>query len=315
LTEPLAIGIDIGGTQLRAALVDATGAILKRAAVLTAASAGPQAVINQIAGLVDGVSIGIDRSRLLGAGVSCPGPLDTIAGVALGVPTLPGWVNIPIAAMLVATLQLPVRLENDGIAAANGEWRFGAGRGLDNLVYVTVSTGIGGGIVLDGRLIHGHRGMAGHIGHMIIARDGALCACGNRGCWEAYASGTAFALAAQKRIAADTTGSARALLGPAPDAKAVFQAARQGNALALSLVADEADWLGIGAVSLMHLYSPQKLIIGGGLANGFDLLAPGIARRVAGDAMPAFRDVEFAPAMLGDNPGLVGAAALLLSGP
>lgn len=314
MTAPLAIGIDIGGTQLRAGLVDASGAILRRAAVPTKASAGASVVIRQIAGLVDAVTIGVDRSWLLGAGISCPGPIDTVRGMALGIPTLAGWTNIPIAEMIGAALQLPVRLENDGIAAANGEWRFGAGRGIDNLVYVTVSTGIGGGVVLDGRLIHGHRGMAAHIGHMIVAYDGELCVCGNRGCWEAYASGSAFALAAQKRVAADTTGSARALLGPSPDAKAVFEAAREGNALALSLVADEADWLGVGIVSLAHLYSPQKIIIGGGLANGFELLAPGIAKRVAGGAMPAFRDVVVAPAMLGDNPGLVGAAALLFSG-
>ena len=298
MSTPLAIGIDIGGTQLRVALVDGSGAILRRAAVRTEASAGPSAVIAQIAELVAQVTDGVDRSAVLGAGVSCPGPLDTITGTALGVPTLAGWTDIPVVRLIGAALDLPVRLENDGIAAANGEWRFGAGRGLANLVYVTVSTGIGGGIVLDGRLLHGRRGMAGHVGHMIVERDGVLCACGNRGCWEAYASGTAFAAAATKAAK------------PLADAKAVFDAARGGDALALSLVAEEADWLGIGVVSLAHLFSPQKIIIGGGLANGFDLLLPGIARRLAEGAMPAFRDVEVVPAMLGDNPGLVGAAAL-----
>ena len=301
MSQPLAIGIDIGGTQLRVALVDGAGSIRKRTAVRTEAGAGPAAVIAQIAGLVAEVVGEIDRSALLGAGVSCPGPLDTITGTALGIPTLAGWSDIPVAAMIEAALQLPVRLENDGIAAANGEWRFGAGRGLDNLVYVTVSTGIGGGIVADGHLIHGRRGMAGHIGHMIVARDGAVCSCGNRGCWEAYASGTAFAAAAAKAAGAK---------GPFPEAKAVFDAAREGDTVARSLVAEEAEWLGVGLISLVHLYSPQKIIIGGGLANGFDLLAPGIAKRLAQGAMPAFRDVEVAPATLGDNPGLIGAAAL-----
>jgi glucokinase len=304
LSQPLAIGIDIGGTQLRVALVDGAGSIRKRTAVRTEAGAGPAAVIAQIAGLVAEVVGEIDRSALLGAGVSCPGPLDTITGTALGIPTLAGWSDIPVAAMIEAALQLPVRLENDGIAAANGEWRFGAGRGLDNLVYVTVSTGIGGGIVADGHLIHGRRGMAGHIGHMIVARDGAVCSCGNRGCWEAYASGTAFAAAAAKAAGAK---------GPFPEAKAVFDAAREGDTVALSIVAEEAEWLGVGLISLVHLYSPQKIIIGGGLANGFDLLAPGIAKRLAQGAMPAFRDVEVAPATLGDNPGLIGAAALWFS--
>ena len=309
MREPLAIGVDIGGTQLRAALVDGSGAILSRAAARTEASAGPHAVIRQIAGLVAEVTAGVDRAHLLGAGVSCPGPLDTISGTALGIPTLSGWVDIPVAAMIEAALGLPTRLENDGIAAAHGEWRFGAGRGLDNLVYVTVSTGIGGGVVLDGRLVHGRRGMAGHIGHMMVERDGELCSCGNRGCWEAYASGTAFSRAAEQHIAAAGAGSALDGLGR-PDAKLVFDAARSGDGLALALVAEEADWLGIGMVSLAHLYSPEKIIIGGGLANGLDLLAPGIAARLAGSAMPAFRDIGIVPAMLGDNPGLIGAAAL-----
>ena len=303
MSAPLAIGIDIGGTQLRVALVDASGAILRRAAVRTDASAGPTKVIAQIAELVAEATGGVDRGTVLGAGVSCPGPLDTITGTALGIPTLAGWTDIPVLHLIETALDLPIRLENDGVAAANGEWRFGAGRGLANLVYVTVSTGIGGGIVVDGRLLHGRRGMAGHIGHMIVARDGVLCACGNRGCWEAYASGTAFTAAAAKAAK------------PLPDAKAVFDAARRGDAIAMSLVADEADWLGIGVVSLAHLFSPQKIIIGGGLANGFDLLQPGIAKRFSMGAMPAFREVEVAPAMLGDNPGIVGAAALWFPAP
>lgn len=292
-SEPLALGIDIGGTRVRAGLVDGRGMLRARAETATDARGGPAAVVAQIAALGDEVLAGVARRDLLGAGVSAPGPLDTARGVALGVPTLSGWVDVPIAALLAEALGVPVRLENDGIAAAHGEWRFGVGRGLSNLVYITVSTGVGGGVVADGRLLRGRLGMAGHIGHMTVVRDGAPCACGNRGCWEAYASGTAFAARAGR------------------EPRAVFAAAAAGDAAALAQVAEEADWLGLGIANLLHLYSPELVILGGGVATGFALLAPGIRARLARNAMPAFREVGVTVAALGENAGLVGAAALL----
>ena len=298
MTLRRAIGIDIGGTRLRAALVAEDGAILSRAETPTAAQAGPEAVVAQIAALAAEVAPVAERDGLLGAGISSPGPIDTVTGTALGVPTLAGWVNLPIAEMIGEALQLAVRLENDGIAAAHGEWRYGAGHGARNLVYVTVSTGIGGGVVADGRLLHGRRGMAGHIGHMSIVRDGTLCSCGNRGCWEAYASGTGFARRIAERL-------------PGTDPRAVFSAARAGDGAALALVNDQAQWLGIGITNLLHLYSPDLVILGGGVSNGFAQMRAAILAEVQARAMPAFRDVPVVAAGLGENSGLIGAAALL----
>ena len=295
----LALGVDIGGSRLRVALVTATGQIIARAETATAAEAGPEAVIAQIRALAGTVRPEAGSVPIAGAGVSCPGPLDTTKGHALGVPTLRGWVNIPIAKMIGEALNLSVVLENDGIAAAHGEWRFGAGRGQGSLVFITVSTGIGGGVVLDNRLVHGRKGMAGHVGHMVIVADGAPCPCGNRGCFEAYASGTAFAA----RIRATDADAS-----PAD----IFARARSGDEKALSLVAEEADWLGLGLVSLLHLYSPDVIVVGGGVSNGLDLLLPGIRGRIGKGAMPAFRDVPVVRAGLGENAGLVGAAALVL---
>lgn len=304
MRAPLAIGVDIGGTRLRAALVDRAGTLMRRQEVLTLAQAGPQAVVGQISALVAAVSAGIAPSDLAGAGISSPGPIDTVNGIALGVPTLAGWTDIPIASMIAAALALPVRLENDAVSAANGEWRFGAGRGRDNLVYVTVSTGVGGGVVIDGHLAHGRMGMAGHVGHMTILADGEPCACGNRGCWEAYASGTAFA----RRIAARAADLGLAEgAGPAE----LFTAARAGHPAARALVDEEADYLGIGIAGLLHLFSPDIVVIGGGVSNGFDLLVPALHRRVRSNAMPAFRAVPVVPAGLGENSGLIGAAALM----
>lgn len=311
MTRPVAIGVDIGGTQLRAALVDADGAVLRRSATRTDAVGGPAAVIAQIAALVAQIAGNGEHGAPLGIGVAAPGPLDTQSGIALGIPTLTGWENVPVGKLVEEALGLPVRLENDGIAAANGEWRFGAGRGLANLVYVTVSTGIGGGVVLDGRLVHGYRGLAGHIGHMTIVTDGKPCSCGNRGCWEAYASGTALALAAGQVFSpSERTGQAEEL-----DSRAVFAAARTGNAVAARLVAEEADWLGIGIANLLHLYSPQIVVVGGGVSNGFDLLEEGINARIRRNAMPAFRAAKIVAATLGDNSGLLGAAALFFPAP
>lgn len=297
-----AIAVDLGGTQLRAALVAPDGTLVARVARPTPAGAGPEAVLTRIAETVGEVAAG--AGDIAGVGVASPGPLDTSRGVALDLPMLRGFAGYPLAAALADRLGLPVRLENDGIAAAIGEWRRGAGQGLDNLVYVTLSTGVGGGIVADGRVLRGRMGLAGHVGHMTIVKDGAPCPCGNRGCWEAYAAGPAFAARAARRLAC-------APGDPGAEPAAVFDAAVAGDPAARALVEEEADLAGIGIASLLHLYSPEVVILGGGLAARFDALYPGIASRVAAAAMPAFRDVPIVPAALGGNAGLVGAALLV----
>jgi glucokinase len=310
--EGLAVGIDLGGTQVRAALVDGSGQVLARAAQRTDAVGGPHAVLQQIQQLVAETTQGMAYRDLRGVGVSAPGPLDAQAGVILGIPTLAGWVDVPLVAWLQQALDLPVTLENDGIAAAIGEWRFGAGRGLSDFVYVTVSTGIGGGVIADGRVLRGRGQLAGHIGHMTIAPDGAVCSCGNPGCWEAQASGTALGQIARQRVAS-SPGSLLAAHGESLSAREVMAAARAGDVLALELVEREAQLLGIGIVNLLHLYSPQAVVVGGGVAQGFDLLQPGIDQHVRTRALPPFRAVPVVPAQLGQNSGLVGAASLVLA--
>ncbi|MEY2874203.1 MAG: glucokinase [Pseudomonadota bacterium] len=312
-TDAPAIGIDLGGTQVRAALVAPDGRLLARAATPTDTEGGPRAVVEQIRQLVASVSEGHAPSDLAGIGVCAPGPLDGEAGVVLGIPTLPGWTNIPLVAWLQAALQLPVLLENDGVGAAIGEWRFGAGRGLENFVYVTVSTGIGGGVIADGRVLRGRRQLAAHVGHMTTAPDGEICRCGNRGCWEAQAAGPALARLA-RRAAARHPDSCLAALGDALDAASVVHAARDGDALARQLIAQEAAHLGLGIVNLLHLYSPERIVLGGGVAQGFDLLHPGIAQEIARRALPPFRDVPVVQAQRGQDAGLVGAASLMLAG-
>ncbi len=208
-------------------------------------------------------------------------------------------------------LGLPVVIENDGIAAAFGEWQFGAGRGLDNLVYVTVSTGIGGGVVLDGRLVHGRRGMAGHVGHVRLAADGPRCACGVVGCFEAFASGTALGHRARLAAAERPEGYLAAVSRRERiEARHVVAGARAGDATSIRLLDEEADYLGIGFVSLIHLFSPDIVVMGGGVSQAFELIEGRIHAMIARDAMAPFRAVPVVAAGLGDNAGLVGAAAL-----
>lgn len=295
MAKELTIGIDLGGTQVRAALVDAGGEVMKRAALPTDVAGGPTAVTAQMLQLVAGVSAG-HAGHILAAGISSAGPLDTDTGCIIDIPTMPGFTGFPLRDTMARALALPVVLENDALSAAYGEWQHGAGQGLRHFVYITVSTGLGGGVVADGKLVRGRRGMAGHIGHMMMDPHGPRCACGGTGCFEALASGTAFSTAARAAGFADGT--------------AATQAARDGNAVAMDLVTREAELLGYGFASLLHLYSPERLIVGGGMSAALDLMLPVIRQKIDSLAMPAFRNVEVVRAALGDNAGLVGAAAL-----
>lgn len=296
----VAIGIDLGGTELRAAAVDDAGRVLRHAHLPTAARAGPDAVISQMAALVDDVSSGLDP---VGIGIGSPGPLDAAAGTVIHAPMLDGWRDVPLARLTTLRLGLPTRIENDANVAALAEWRFGAGQGLSHMVYVTVSTGIGGGIIIDGRLLHGNRGMAGEIGHMTITEQPIPCACGGFGCWEALASGSALG----RRATEAALGSE----GPMT-AREVAKRAEAGDEQAQRLLQEEARYLGIGFANLLHLYAPEMIVVGGGLSACLAAMQAEIGRTIAARAMPAYRAVPIVPAGLGSRAGVIGAALLAL---
>ncbi|MGC6519539.1 MAG: ROK family protein [Candidatus Puniceispirillaceae bacterium] len=306
------IAIDLGGTQLRAALF-AEDKLVRRAALPTDVKGGPAGVFEQIGRLIDEIRGSETSDGIIGVGMSCAGPIDTDSGTVTRIPTLPGWDGLPLARELGEHVGLPARVENDGIAAALGEWRHGAGRGVDNMVYLTVSTGIGGGAIADGGLVHGHRGMAAHIGHMRLAQDGPRCNCGTIGCFEALAAGTALQ---QRAAAAAQDGSSPFLAKVAqagdPEARHVFDGARAGDGHCRKLIAEEAMYLGQGITSAIHMFSPERVIMGGGLSNGFDLLGDGIHKVIQSEAMPPFRTVPVVRAALGGDSGLWGAASMVL---
>lgn len=314
--NPVALAFDLGGTELRAALVADGGTVLAFASVPTLAKDGPDAVLDQISMLAGKIHYAVPHLRPVGVGIGAPGPLDPVAGILTAPPTLSGWHEVPLARILEERFNLPVRLENDANAAALGEWRFGAGRGAASLVFVTVSTGIGGGVISDGRIFHGRRGLAGEIGHMTIASESERCFCGAIGCFEAVASGTVLGRRATK-LTRHGDGSVMRMLSANGDVtgRHVVEAARDGDAAALALIAEEARWLGIGFTNLLHLYSPDMIVMGGGVSNGYDLLHNGIATTVRERAMSAYRDVPVVKAKLGQQAGLIGAASLILCEP
>ncbi|MCL5257397.1 MAG: ROK family protein [Chloroflexi bacterium] len=319
MEEKRVVAVDFGGTKIRAALADGAGNILTRSTAPTQARKGPGAVIAKIAELVLEVMEGIPHSQVHALAVAAPGPLDSDAGVVLSPPNLPGWSEVPLAYELMERLELPVRVENDAKTAALGEYTFGQYKGIKNMVYLTVSTGIGGGVICDGRLLRGYRGMATEIGHMIIDPKGPECTCGSKGCLEAMASGTAIARDAIRVVSAGLPSAMDEMSEGKPEnitAEIVVRAAVLGDAAASEIMRRATVSLGIGVANVMHLYSPEMVIIGGGVSRAGEQLLFEPVRQVAHERImyPYRRQLRVMPATLGDDAGLLGAVALALEG-
>ena len=310
-----ALVADVGGTRTRVALVDATGAIVVRHSAETLAREGRAAVMNRLADALEHVA-SERRTEIKGVGLSLASPVEPGTGVMYNPPNLGSeWHLFTPIPMLQERLSLPVYAENDATLGALGEHAFGAGRGCDNMVYMTVSTGIGGGIIIGGNLYTGTNGFGGEIGHMTIDQNGPLDNCGNVGCLEALASGTALARMAQERIEAGESSVMLAFAGgdiKAVDARIVVQAAQQDDALAQSLMQEVGRSLASGIITLMHIFDPQLIVIGGGLGQNLDMFMPTIESEVKSRAMAHFQgEVPVAKSQLGDDVSLLGAAALV----
>ena len=309
--EPIAIAVDLGGTQFRVAAVTRQPLILHRVAEPTRADAAPDVVIADIARAVSDVCARVSRSPVIGLGVAAPGPLDHVSGVVFQAPNLPTWRDVPLADELRRRTGLPVLLGNDANLAALAEARCGAGRGAEHLVYLTLSTGVGSGFVVDGHLLLGKDGAAAEAGHMSLSLDGPLCGCGNRGCLEAYASGTGLVNRALEAIASGRASNL-ARHGAALDARDIEAAAERGDALAAELIEEAGAALGLGVRNLLHLFNPEIVVIGGGVSRiGAPLWDP-MLRVVDSDALSVYRqNLRIVPAALGDDSGLLGAALLV----
>ena len=312
LADRPVLAIDFGGTQIRAALITPDLAVHARRAIPTRDEAGVETVVARICDLAAEVRADAHQAGLpppAGVGISAPGPLDPWRGIVVAPPNLAGWRDVPIASSVSDALDLPAFLERDTNVAVGAEWRDGAARGSGTAVYITVSTGVGGAAIVDGRPLIGPDGMAGEMGHLTVDLDGPACGCGGAGHVEAIASGTALAREAAALLEAGASPRLTdlAAAGDAVDAALLARAADEGDAAATAVLA--RAWTAIGALcaSLVNMLNPDVIVIGGGIAQHhpqlLEVAREQIRRRAFG--VPGSR-VRVLPAALGDDVSLIG---------
>ena len=310
------IGCDLGGTNLRAAIVDVdTGDVLYQKSIPTLAREGHERVMERMGDLFLQViqSAGLQKEDIGGIGIGAPGVLDLDKGETLFLPNLPGtWPHVPLRDTITLHTGLPTALLNDVRAITNGEWRFGAGRGVDTVAVFAIGTGIGGGLVINGQLHLGIGGTGGELGHTMIDFNGPRCGCGNDGCLEAYASGPAIAAMGMKAVAQGLTTQ----IGEMCDydlnritPKLIAKAAEAGDEIARDVYEKAGFYIGIAAASICASIGPRRIIIGGGVARAGELLLTPIRRTIRERVriMPV-EQVEVVPSQLGDNAGVIGVA-------
>jgi glucokinase len=312
-THQIALGVDLGGTNLRAAAVTASGEIVFETHRPTLATEGVDAVIDRIALAIreaaDTAGVGQD----VPVGVAAPGPLDPRTGVVYFAPNLPGWRDVQLRDRVQERAGRRVIIGNDANAAALGEYIFGAGRGSENMIYVGIGTGVGGGVIAEGRLIDGIRGMGGELGHVSVDLDGPRCTCGSPGCIEAYCS--AWSITHEARLLV-SSGRGGAIQAAAPEGKigprAVGLAAANGDPAALALLDRAGTALGAGLANFINIFNPEIIVLGGGVAEIGDPLLEPVRRAIDTFAMPVMREsVQLVPSSLGLKTGIYGSAALV----
>ena len=330
-TQVLSIGVDLGGTSLRIAAYTANSGVLDSITLRTRLEAGPMAVVDD---MCNGISQLIQRhsnvGEVAGIGVGSPGPLELPTGRLHHPPNLPGWDRFPLLSEMETRLQYPIVLESDANAAVLAEFELGLGKqlGVNSMCMLTLGTGVGNGIILDGKLWHGSTGMGGEAGHMTINRDGALCGCGNHGCLEACASATAVVNAAERLISAGKAAGLAQIKQTKSGltAETIAEAARAGDPEARSIYTETGRALGICLAGLINILNLPLYVVGGGVAKSWDLLFPAIFEelehrsyvysltapgRVASGGMPG-GGTKVLPAKLGAEAGLLGACILPL---
>jgi glucokinase len=325
MTEPTSyiVGVDIGGTNLVVGAMPSDGSREIGVHTLpTHADLGADAVVQRICDMIETTiaavtaETGATRSQFAGVGIGSPGPLDREKGLVIVTPNL-GWKNFPLRDHISEKVGLPATLDNDANCATLGEWWLGAARGGRNVVGFTLGTGIGGGLILDGRLYHGASDVAGEIGHVTIEVNGRRCGCGNYGCLEAYASGPAIAMRAREALA----GGEASLIPTLVDgdlskltAAKVYKASAQGDVIASEVVRDTAKFLAIGVANILNVFNPDVVVLAGGVAQAGDSLFVPLRAEVRRRAFkPAVDACRIVPGELDGSAGMVGAVAAFLA--
>ncbi len=310
------IGIDVGGTNVKIALVDDKGSILYSNSVPTRAEMGYEYTVNNIKQAIRDLMSETKVTSIEGIGFDFPGQIDYKNGIVRLAPNIPGWVNIPIAKIIEDEFKIPTRIDNDVHCAALGELNFGAGKGCENFICMTVGTGIGSGIVINGKLVRGASNAAGELGHIKLQmHEGPLCGCGDHGCLEAFASGPSIVAMAEEYILGGKSTKFRELAsGGEITPFIVAEAAKQGDPVARRIFARIGEYIGFGLSSVVNLLNPEKIIIGGGVADAGDILLDPIKETIKKRAMVvAGSAVEIVPAKLGNTAGVIGASLLIES--
>lgn len=312
------VGIDLGGTNIKFGVMKTSGEVVQRYSSPTEAQHGPDHVIRRMCeGTLEVIrQAGLPKERVLAVGIGSPGPMSHKQGMILELANLPGWNNVPLRDKVAAGTGLPANLENDANAAAYGEFWAGGGKGTKDMVLFTLGTGIGGGVVIDGKLLRGYFDNGAELGHMIVVPNGRLCGCGQHGCVEAYASAHFTAVRAVEAIKNGEKSVLKERLdkGLPVETPHVVEAANAGDALAARIWDETCRLLATACVNMQHFSNPQKILLGGGMIGaGKYLLEPvrkhflDLAWKVAKD----YPEIEFAT--LGNDAGFLGAAGLALA--
>jgi len=317
------VGVDLGGTNIVVCAMSADGVRQHGlASEPTRAQDGPDAVIGRMARMVNETvtvtmrETGVSRAAFRGVGIGAPGPLDREKGLVVIAPNL-GWRMVPLRDRMAELTGLPAALDNDANCATYGEWWIGAAKGGRNVIGVTIGTGIGGGLILDGKLYHGSSDVAGEIGHVTIDQTGRRCGCGNYGCLEAYASGTAIAERAREALSYEQESILRDMVGgdvAKITAATVYEAASQGDAVATEVVRDTARFLGTGLANLLNIFNPDVIVIAGGVTRAGEALFAPLRAEIRKRAFkPAVDACRIVPGTLPGTAGVVGAVATFLA--
>ena len=312
------IGIDVGGTNVKIALVNEKGQIIYSNSVPTRAEMGYEYTVNNIKQAIYDLmkETKLEPKNIEGIGFGFPGQVDYKAGIVRNAPNIPGWVEVPIAKLIEDEFHIPTRVDNDVRCAALGELKYGAGKGCENLICITVGTGIGSGLIVNGKLVRGASNAAGEIGHIKLQmQDGPICGCGDTGCLEAFASGPSIVAMAEDYIKGGKSTKFREMAKSTPITPyIVSEAAKAGDPVAKRIFTIIGEYIGIGMASVVNLLNPEKIIVGGGVADAGDILMEPLketlkkrAMKIAGDA------VEVVPAQLGNTAGVIGASLLIES--
>lgn len=305
------VGVDLGGTKIYTALVDLEGNIIKEKTVPTLVNEGEEAVLGRILDTINYVIDGTDKNLIKSIGIGSPGPLDVKNGIIIENSNLP-FKNFAIVKTIREKFELPTHLDNDANVATLGEFMFGAGKGTENMIFITASTGIGGGAVLNGKLFRGATGNALEVGHMTVSTEGPRCGCGNVGCAEALGSGTAIGKRAKEAVLSNVKTSLKNYDNVT--SKEVFKEAANGDRVAKKILNTSLTYLGIAVANTITNFDPEKVVVGGGVVNGGDIVIDTIKNVVEERCMAAFvENCTIEKAVLGGKAGVLGAAALAIT--